>query len=114
DRHRLYLLLPPATPPPAELHTLPLHDALPISTGTCRRGRHCAGARRRPRAPARPGGPARRPASRGTAGATTGWPAWTSWCARPRSEEHTSELQSPCKLVCRLLLEKKKKTNNEL
>src|SRR5256885_2632699 len=34
-------------------------------------------------------------------------------CATPRakgarSEEHTSELQSPCKLVCRLLLEKKK------
>src|SRR5256885_9574048 len=34
------------------------------------------------------------------------------WAARPgriclRSEEHTSELQSPCKLVCRLLLEKK-------
>src|ERR1022692_1591880 len=28
-----------------------------------------------------------------------------------RSEEHTSELQSPCKLVCRLLLEKKKKRN---
>src|SRR5256885_8261270 len=27
----------------------------------------------------------------------------------PRSEEHTSELQSPCNLVCRLLLEKKKK-----
>src|SRR5256885_6286973 len=26
---------------------------------------------------------------------------------RPRSEEHTSELQSPCNLVCRLLLEKK-------
>src|SRR2546426_6766704 len=33
--------------------------------------------------------------------------------ARHRSEEHTSELQSPCNLVCRLLLEKKKnkKTN---
>src|SRR5256885_3638266 len=30
---------------------------------------------------------------------------------RPRSEEHTSELQSPCNLVCRLLLEKKKTTN---
>src|SRR5256885_7308501 len=30
-----------------------------------------------------------------------GWP-------EPRSEEHTSELQSPCNLVCRLLLEKKK------
>src|SRR5688500_19768423 len=29
-----------------------------------------------------------------------------------RSEEHTSELQSPCKLVCRLLLEKKKFLNN--
>src|SRR5438876_5878890 len=28
---------------------------------------------------------------------------------RPRSEEHTSELQSPVHLVCRLLLEKKKK-----
>src|SRR5256885_13239863 len=27
-----------------------------------------------------------------------------------RSEEHTSELQSPCNLVCRLLLEKKKNT----
>src|SRR2546426_9057256 len=28
-----------------------------------------------------------------------------------RSEEHTSELQSPCNLVCRLLLEKKKSTS---
>src|SRR5256885_11800200 len=28
-----------------------------------------------------------------------------------RSEEHTSELQSPCNLVCRLLLEKKKKSS---
>src|SRR2546426_7179158 len=31
----------------------------------------------------------------------------------PRSEEHTSELQSPCNLVCRLLLEKKKKKKEE-
>src|SRR5256885_7727110 len=31
-----------------------------------------------------------------------------------RSEEHTSELQSPCNLVCRLLLEKKKKILSEL
>src|SRR5256885_12806033 len=31
---------------------------------------------------------------------------------RQRSEEHTSELQSPCNLVCRLLLEKKKKINH--
>src|SRR2546426_4718099 len=34
---------------------------------------------------------------------------------RQRSEEHTSELQSPCNLVCRLLLEKKKTiTSNRL
>src|SRR5256885_6537512 len=37
---------------------------------------------------------------------------WGGGChcgpARGRSEEHTSELQSPCNLVCRLLLEKKK------
>src|SRR5256885_12600839 len=31
-----------------------------------------------------------------------------------RSEEHTSELQSPCNLVCRLLLEKKKTTTNHI
>src|SRR3989454_6224983 len=34
-----------------------------------------------------------------------------TYATRERSEEHTSELQSPCNLVCRLLLEKKKKTN---
>src|SRR5256885_10399410 len=34
---------------------------------------------------------------------------WSKW----RSEEHTSELQSPCNLVCRLLLEKKKKKTNK-
>src|SRR3989454_1417964 len=32
--------------------------------------------------------------------------------ASTRSEEHTSELQSPCNLVCRLLLEKKKNNAN--
>src|SRR2546426_5881660 len=45
-------------------------------------------------------------------------PSASSWSSRrrgerrgpsSRSEEHTSELQSPCNLVCRLLLEKKKK-----
>src|SRR5256885_3424218 len=49
-------------------------------------------------------------ATRVTAGAKP-WltPAHRQWLqARgPRSEEHTSELQSPCNLVCRLLLEKK-------
>src|SRR2546426_4712580 len=38
----------------------------------------------------------------------------TSRRIRFRSEEHTSELQSPCNLVCRLLLEKKKKTTNKI
>src|SRR3989454_5107178 len=33
-----------------------------------------------------------------------------AFCSAVRSEEHTSELQSPCNLVCRLLLEKKKNT----
>src|SRR5947208_6670730 len=42
------------------------------------------------------------------------WRHWRCYCARgqwrlSRSEEHTSELQSPDHLVCRLLLEKKKK-----
>src|SRR5438552_9660016 len=46
-------------------------------------------------------GPSRRSASPGSAIMTT-----------TRSEEHTSELQSPDHLVCRLLLEKKKKHND--
>src|SRR5256885_7130592 len=37
--------------------------------------------------------------------------AWWMATIPSRSEEHTSELQSPCNLVCRLLLEKKKKIN---
>src|SRR5256885_4315211 len=36
-------------------------------------------------------------------------PEWIERLGVLRSEEHTSELQSPCNLVCRLLLEKKKK-----
>src|SRR2546429_5972938 len=38
------------------------------------------------------------------------WRCWP-WHGRQRSEEHTSELQSRLHLVCRLLLEKKKKLN---
>src|SRR5436189_3212157 len=51
-------------------------------------------------------------------------PRWRPGCARPRttsvatagarSEEHTSELQSPMYLVCRLLLEKKKDKNMQI
>src|SRR5256885_3516564 len=37
-----------------------------------------------------------------------GQPCQADGAQRDRSEEHTSELQSPCNLVCRLLLEKKK------
>src|SRR5256885_9749845 len=67
-----------------EIYTLSLHDALPISAPT----RSCAASS----------------SSRGRRPATTGrWPRGST-----RSEEHTSELQSPCNLVCRLLLEKKK------
>src|SRR2546426_7694785 len=40
--------------------------------------------------------------------ALAGMPFIISLAHGPRSEEHTSELQSPCNLVCRLLLEKKK------
>src|SRR2546426_1516511 len=36
---------------------------------------------------------------------------WIVFSVTERSEEHTSELQSPCNLVCRLLLEKKKTAN---
>src|SRR5690606_14524230 len=36
------------------------------------------------------------------------------WCFQPRSEEHTSELQSRENLVCRLLLEKKKKKTSKI
>src|SRR5256885_17010352 len=66
-----------------EIYTLSLHDALPIFSAS----------------PARPA--ELRLRCRGST---------SPRAARPRSEEHTSELQSPCNLVCRLLLEKKKKS----
>src|SRR3712207_7041713 len=84
-----------------EIYTLSLHDALPISAGRGRRPLHRPGARHvlgRGDGPAgcrRPEADGRRLADRQLQG---------------RSEEHTSELQSRQYLVCRLLLEKKKKT----
>src|SRR3989454_8055761 len=42
-------------------------------------------------------------------GGTVAGPRRLCTTTEDRSEEHTSELQSPCNLVCRLLLEKKKK-----
>src|SRR2546425_1943873 len=56
-----------------------------------------------------PPGPPSLSASRGTVVRTA-----TTWSSRSRSEEHTSELQSLAYLVCRLLLEKKKKIETEL
>src|SRR5256885_3083176 len=46
-------------------------------------------------------------ASHGIARCFLGWRGWGGAHCGGRSEEHTSELQSPCNLVCRLLLEKK-------
>src|SRR5438876_4685463 len=51
------------------------------------------------------GSPGIIPTCRGTARGST----WARSLKMARSEEHTSELQSPVHLVCRLLLEKKKK-----
>src|SRR5205814_8180518 len=92
-----------------EIFTLSLHDALPISSGSC--------------LPLRPAGLSRAapaPCSRRRCSCVRSRPphaatasrcrtTWRPACARPRprSEEHTSELQSLRHLVCRLLLEKK-------
>src|SRR5690625_7913103 len=77
----LFFFTDPAT---TEIYTLSLHDALPISGDQpeAHRPGKCPG---------------------------TGHPGSPSCAPRPRSEEHTSELQSRGHLVCRLLLEKKKK-----
>src|SRR2546426_7561963 len=82
-----------------EIYTLSLHDALPIS-GQDRDEDDDDGSdeEREPREGQRGGEGAHRPVLEGPA----------------RSEEHTSELQSPCNLVCRLLLEKKKKNHRKL
>src|SRR2546422_7742651 len=89
-----------------EIYTLSLHDALPIS-------------------PAAPWPPRGSPMARGTTWPSSSTPraADCTWMARrrphgpgpaPRSEEHTSELQSRLHLVCRLLLEKKKKDEHNV
>src|SRR5256885_13929730 len=70
-----------------EIYTLSLHDALPISR--------------------------RRPLGRWQ-GAERLRVRHGRHRRRSRSEEHTSELQSPCNLVCRLLLEKKKKNSKNI
>src|SRR5438552_17565309 len=82
-------------PAPTDLYTLSLHDALPISSTTTVSPRPIF------RSVARPCGLAEfGPAATMISNASASPPS--------RSEEHTSELQSPDHLVCRLLLEKKK------
>src|SRR5439155_23797629 len=72
--------------PPTQIYTLSLHDALPISPHAVLSF---------PLAQNHP---------------PQGWPLFSHQVFLPRSEEHTSELQSRGHLVCRLLLEKKKKS----
>src|SRR2546426_7269935 len=77
-----------------EIYTLSLHDALPISTY--------------------PFDSYQRTARSSAASTEPGWKPSSVEAALERSEEHTSELQSPCNLVCRLLLEKKKHSSSIL
>src|SRR2546422_7327876 len=87
-----------------EIYTLSLHDALPISTQKRSEANphHRLGAHyHRPGLRVRLLGHASRQGSQG------GW--LRRGAGEFRSEEHTSELQSRLHLVCRLLLEKKKK-----
>src|SRR5690606_40187738 len=89
-----------ATPEP---HPLSLHDALPIS----REENSVATLSEAFSAPQHHQRPGRRLLAFGRLG---GVRVAGALDAHPRSEEHTSELQSRENLVCRLLLEKKKKT----
>src|SRR5438552_13530648 len=88
-------------PPPTALYTLSLHDALPIyscNESPPQRGPrtnlHFASIRLPPLG----------------VFDRTALPGWRRITITSRSEEHTSELQSPDHLVCRLLLEKKNQT----
>src|SRR5690606_42049542 len=93
----LFLFIPPASP---QIHTLSLHDALPISP--YRRND-------RPSSTRAPSATGNRQdwRHRGRISPERRSPRGSS-VRRSRSEEHTSELQSRENLVCRLLLEKKK------
>src|SRR5205823_13854627 len=97
-------------PAPPEFYTLSLHDALPISCAPRLRG---FGFLRT--TPPPPLAPPPLPIARSPGSDTSSRrpPTSTTTVCRGmvRSEEHTSELQSLAYLVCRLLLEKKKKKN---
>src|SRR2546430_9128875 len=98
-------------PAPPEISTLPLHDALPISSSVVSPVRRNdigwqGGARRQARDDRRTGGQAPRRVQRSPHFSLVRRTEKKSF--EGRSEEHTSELQSQSNLVCRLLLEKKK------
>src|SRR5204863_9918094 len=93
-------------PPTTEIYTLSLHDALPI----------CKQRWPRPRSSGSKASSANAPGSAICLAKSS--PLCPACCRirciqAARSEEHTSELQSRRDLVCRLLLEKKKKINSK-
>src|SRR5207244_5659774 len=108
------ILLPVHATSPTDPTTLALHDALPICLHS--RGKEC-----QPQLLPSPGSPSRASARSYAIKSGSHWspdPGAThidrltgmnDELAHQRSEEHTSELQSPDHLVCRLLLEKKQK-----
>src|SRR5205814_8123435 len=103
----LFLLLSHASAP-SLIYTLSLHDALPISSFLCDRFLFACSRSRSRLTPALKARSSRRFSP--TSFAPPRAPAAARRPCRPtRSEEHTSELQSLRHLVCRLLLEKKKK-----
>src|SRR5690606_41306558 len=96
---------PYAAQPTSSIHPLPLHDALPICAAAEQAVHrvqflHLRQARCRVLYPG---------VGQGAAVRAERW-RQRRLAGNPRSEEHTSELQSRENLVCRLLLEKKKKT----
>src|SRR5688500_19498907 len=99
---------------PTSIYTLSLHDALPISSSPTNTGvRPTKGASCMKDAIEVPlvHSPGRSSTTLLPACNAKVGPRYVRICSMiRRSEEHTSELQSPCNLVCRLLLEKKKKT----
>src|SRR5688500_19364704 len=100
-------LYPLKTPLPYIIYLLSLHDALPISITTMVGPSCCCASKRTDR----PSGDHEAPRNECHPGA---WVLASSTTRSPRSEEHTTELQSPCNLVCRLLLEKKNNTTHTL
>src|SRR5687768_18296126 len=95
---------------PAEIYTLSLHDALPIWRAYSFYAIDEGSASINNQGYTWPGWPDDLAISlRNSAGTIVAAPS-----ANPRSEEHTSELQSRLHLVCRLLLEKKKQQKNIL